>query len=92
MTDPRIARAEQIAKALTGYRTEDVGRGCWVYDAKVWAKGSKVRVYLDKRYVDREGNIEARVFGGGNIDLIPGGIVYAIKDDANAIRRAVEAI
>lgn len=91
--DPRIARAEQIAKALTGLHTSPGTYGHWLISTNVWAKGAKVRVYLEKRFVDLAGNIDRRVDGNGYIDILTSSdLAYAVKLDGNEIRRAVEAL
>lgn len=86
-TDTRIEIANKIAAALNGAKTTTSSRGnCWMLTAKVWAKGDKVRIYSDARFVNADGALDRRTDGNGYIDVTADGqLVNCLRMETNEI-------
>ena len=88
----RLSIARIISTKLDGHHTEVGDYGNTELSARVWSKGKAVRVYVDARYISRDGTIDTRLRGNGYIDVLERGVAYALNNDGNEIRSLVEDI
>lgn len=87
----QIETANRIVRALDGYHTEAGSYGHRLLSARVWAKGTKCRVYLDSRHVGTNGSVNRNVDRVGYIEILSSGeLVIATRNNSAEIGRVAK--